>query len=397
MDCHYFAAGVCRSCALIETPYAVQLAEKETRCRTLLPGISGAAWLPAFASTEQGFRNRVKLVVGGRRGSVTLGILGPDGAGVDLRECAIQAPQIAAVLPAIAAFLDATGLPPYSVPKRQGELKYAHVTVSPAGELMLRFVVRSERALEVLRARLAELRSAVPAAEVISVNMLPEHKAVLEGEREELLVGESLAMALETGVTLHLQPRSFFQTNTGVACELYRQVAGWVAAAGPASVWDLYCGVGGFALHVAGAAGAAGASAASDAAAVVGVEVSAAAVDAARRSAREAGLAAGFVAADATEFALAAAPAERPELVIVNPPRRGIGRVLAEWCEGSGIPNIVYSSCNPESLARDLAAMPSYAVRAARVFDMFPHTTHLEVAVWLERRGSAGTVPGAIS
>lgn len=121
---------------------------------------------------------------------------------------------------------------------------------------------------------------------------------------------------------------------------------------------------------------------------MLGVELSGAAVESAERSAREAGLAARFVAADATDFALRAAGSAEPapELVIVNPPRRGIGATLADWLERSGPTHLVYSSCNPESLARDLEAMPSYAPREARLFDMFPHTAHAEVAIRLERR-----------
>ncbi|CAG7601288.1 methyltransferase domain-containing protein [Leucobacter soli] len=378
LQCRYFASGECRSCALIETPYDAQLAAKEARCRALLPGAPEAVWLPAFSGGDRGFRNRAKLVVGGtggRPGGIRLGILGPSGEGVDLRECAIQAPEIAAAIPVLAAFLERTALAPYDVPARRGELKFVHVTLAPSGELMLRFVTRTEHGLTTIRARLGELRALLPQAAVISVNLLPEHRAVLEGEREELLHGSALRMDLGP-VALHLRPQSFFQTNTVVARELYGQVASWVAGCSPASVWDLYCGVGGFALHVAAPGRA-----------VLGVELSAAAVDSARRSAREAGLPARFEAADATEFALAAAPEELPELVIVNPPRRGIGEVLAAFLEGSGVPRVVYSSCNPESLAKDLAAMPSYALREARVFDMFPHTSHLEVAVLLERVG----------
>ena len=379
LQCRYFEAGECRSCSLIETPYAQQLADKQDRCRALLPSVPDGAWLPAFSGGDRGFRNRAKLVVGGRPGRVTLGILGPAGEGVDLRECAIQSPGIAAVIPALGEFLETTGLPPYDVPRRRGEVKFVHVTEAPSGELMIRFVVRSERALGVLKDQLPRLRRLVPAAVVISVNLLPEHKAVLEGEREELLVGSSLPMRLgsaERPLTLHLRPQSFFQTNTAVARELYAQAARWVAAVAPASVWDLYCGVGGFELHVAAAGSEAD---------VLGVELTGAAVDSARRSAREAGIAARFVAADATEFALSAETRELPELLSVNPPRRGIGERLAGWVEGSVIPHVVYSSCNPESLARDLAAMPSYEVREGRVFDMFPHTSHLEVAVLLER------------
>lgn len=379
LRCHYFEAGLCRSCTLIETPYETQLLEKDRRCRELLPQVAADAWLTPVASVDRGFRNKVKLAVGGSAGAVTLGILDAEGQGVDLRECAIQSPDIAAVIPLLASLLDETGLAPYDVPNRQGELKFVHVTVSPDKQLMLRFVVRSEYALHVLRGRLGELQRSLPQASVISVNLLPEHKAVLEGEREVLLHGSSLAMRLASDVreiTLHLQPRSFFQTNTEVAVELYRQVVAWLSAAKPASLWDLYCGVGGFALYCAASLGGD--------VEVLGVEVSDAAVQAAKRSSLEAGLDAQFIAADATRFALDAAPESRPEALIVNPPRRGIGAELATWIEHSGVQHVVYSSCNPESLARDLALMPSYEVREARVFDMFANTAHLEVAVLLE-------------
>ncbi|MGD9607681.1 MAG: 23S rRNA (uracil(747)-C(5))-methyltransferase, partial [Leucobacter sp.] len=228
LQCRYFEAGECRSCSLIETPYAQQLADKQDRCRALLPPVPDEAWLPAFSGGDRGFRNRAKLVVGGRPGRVTLGILGPAGEGVDLRECAIQSPGIAAVIPALGEFLETTGLPPYDVPRRRGEVKFVHVTEAPSGELMIRFVVRSERALGVLKDRLPRLRRLVPAAVVISVNLLPEHKAVLEGECEVLLFGSSLPMRLgsaERPLTLHLRPQSFFQTNTAVARELYAQAA----------------------------------------------------------------------------------------------------------------------------------------------------------------------------
>lgn len=392
--CDYFEAGRCRSCALIETPILQQLSAKEARCRELLPSVPAGSWLPTVGGGERGFRNKAKLVVGGIAGEVTLGILGPDGRGVDLRDCLIQEPGIRDAIPALAAFVESTGLAPYDVPKRRGELKFVHVTAAPTGELMLRFVVRTEHGLGVLRRALPELQAAVPNASVISVNLLPEHKAILEGDREELLLGSSLAMRLGAGagadsdIALHLRPQSFFQTNTRVARELYAQAAEWVARFDPASIWDLYCGVGGFALHCAPrSASDGGAGGATDAIQrrVLGVELSEAAVSSAERSAREAGIEASFVAADATAFALAAPRDAIPDLVIVNPPRRGIGAELASWLQGSGAQQVIYSSCNPESLARDLAAMPAYVVRAGRVFDMFPHTNHLEVMVLLER------------
>jgi 23S rRNA (uracil747-C5)-methyltransferase len=92
-----------------------------------------------------------------------------------------------------------------------------------------------------------------------------------------------------------------------------------------------------------------------------------------------------FITADATAFAVAAAPAFVPELVIVNPPRRGLGTQLANWLQRSGPQHVIYSSCNVESLARDLAAMPAYRVERARVLDMFPQSTHCEVITLLAR------------
>ena len=379
VDCAYFQRDECRSCTLIETPYAKQLADKEARCRDLLPQVPAERWLAAMPGGVRGFRNKAKLVVGGGAGDVTLGILGRDGEGVDLRECLIQSPDIYAVIPAIATLLNESKLAPYSVPNRRGELKFVHVTSSPTGTLMLRFVVRSRGAADKLRAMKARMLELVPGIEAASINLLPEHKAVLEGDEEIALVGDSLTMNLGR-VSLHLLPRSFFQTNTPVAKALYAQAAEWVAAEAPATLWDLYCGVGGFALHCAISD-----SGSPQPTRVTGVEISEAAVVSANRSAAEASIDAQFIAADATRFALEAPAASVPEMVIVNPPRRGIGVDLAGWLENSSVDRVIYSSCNPESLARDLEAMPGFTVRQARVFDMFPHTGHLEVMVLLER------------
>lgn len=375
LHCGYFERGECRSCALIETHYGQQIADKEAWCREVLAEAAPRVWLPTFAGGLRDFRNRAKLAVGGSAGNVTLGILDQEFHGVDLRDCGIQTPAIRAVIPVLADFLDATGLEPYDVAARRGELKFVHVTAAPSGELMIRFVVRTQHGLDVLRSRKGRLFEVIPNASVVSVNLLPEHKAVLEGSREEMLRGESLRMNLDR-VDLHLRPQSFFQTNTAVAIGLYNQVAEWVDAVEASSLWDLYCGVGGFALYCT-----------SPARRVTGVEVSEQAIESAKVSAAELGIEARFLAGDATEFAETnLSTDERPDCVIVNPPRRGIGARLSAALENTGVEHIVYSSCNPVSLAKDLARMPAYEVAQARIFDMFPHTKHLEVAVLLQRR-----------
>jgi 23S rRNA (uracil747-C5)-methyltransferase len=374
IDCHHFDAYRCRSCSLLEQPYAAQLAAKQQHVRVLLGDHRDLSWLPPVRSAEMGFRNKAKLVVAGSVTHPTLGILDREGLGVDLQDCPLYPDELSGCFGALAEFVTRSGLEPYDVPGRRGMLKYFIVTVSPDAELMLRIVVAHERAVEVVRRHLGWLQSTVPALAVVSVNIHPEHKAVLEGEREIVLSErDTLPMRLD-GVDLQLRTRSFFQTNTEVARALYAQAVEWVDEIAPASLWDLYCGVGGFALHCAAPGRR-----------VVGVEVSAEAIEAAQAGAAASGVDAEFRAMDATTFALDAGT-DSPELVIVNPPRRGIGPYLAGMLEASDVQHVIYSSCNAESLARDLAAMPSFAASRGRVLDMFPHTGHYEVMVRLERR-----------
>jgi 23S rRNA (uracil747-C5)-methyltransferase len=368
VDCSYFLAGTCRSCRWLEVAYPDQLVAKQERVRAALPPMP---WEPPVSSGEAGFRNKAKMVVAGSVDSPTLGILDPAGHGVDLQECPLHDPRLVAALPPLARFVRLAGLVPYSVPERRGELKHLLVTVSPAGELMVRWVLRSSESLGRIRKHLPSLMAELPIA-VASVNVQPAHAAVLEGREETVLTpSDSMVMAVN-GLPLHLRPQSFFQTNTEVAARLYREAASLVDSVGPRSVWDLYCGVGGFALHVAAPGRV-----------VWGVETSAQAIESARLSASELGLDVSFVTGDAT--VLAAERGGAPELVILNPPRRGIGS-LASWLESQpDVRHVVYSSCNAGSLAKDLAAMPSYSPISARLLDMFPHTDHHKVLVLLSR------------
>lgn len=390
MQCDYFDAARCRSCTLMGVPYAVQLADKQRHVADVLaPVTPGVDWLSAHAGPESAFRNKAKLVVGGSPGEVTVGILDRGGSGVDLRHCGLYEPGLAELVPRVAHLLDALGLEPYDVPSRRGEVKHVLLTHSPDGEAMLRFVLRSQKHLALLRSRLPLVLETLPEVRVVSVNLQPEHKAVTEGEVEVVLTAADVLPMRLGDVELFLRPNSFFQTNTGVATALYRQARDWVTRIDPGTVLDLYCGVGGFALQAAVAPGRPDRV-------VSGLEVAPEAIASARRSAA-ALLASGatrarldFAVGDATEVDLLPAAAESasvPSLVVVNPPRRGIGPRLAAWLDAAPASHVVYSSCNVESLARDLAAMPSLRAREARLFDMFPQTGHHEVAVLLERVG----------
>lgn len=375
MQCDYFDAGVCRSCTQIQVPYASQLEAKDADAKSLLTRYAQLRWLPPVASEESGFRNKAKIVVSGTAQDPILGILDRDGNGIDLSQCPLYTFDILALMPLLRELIQRASLTPYNVPARKGELKNILVTASTSGALMVRFVLRSKKLLVPIRREISWLQEQNPAIEVVSINLLREHKAVVEGDEEIILTEQTTLPMQVNGMDLHLRPQSFFQTNTGIAEALYAQGSQWVADAAPSSLWDLYCGVGGFALHSAQAV---------PHAMITGIELSQEAIASAQRTVAEKELTnLTFKAQDATAFALDAQ--EVPECVVVNPPRRGIGEQLAQWLEESDIQTVVYSSCNARSLKKDLENMPSLKPVVGRVFDMFPHTNHYEVAVLLRR------------
>ena len=384
MRCDHFDAGTCRSCSLLPQPYERQLDGKvEAVAATLsaAPGAGEIDWLTPASSPEKGFRTSAKLVVGGTRRRPTLGILGPDRRGIDLPGCPIQHPAINRATPGLKRFIRSLDLTPYDVPTKRGELKNILVTVGAGERLMIRFVLRTRERVSDIRAALPLLRDLVPSAHVVTTNIHPTHEAIVEGPDEIILTrARTLPLAVEG---LELGPRSFAQTNARVASTLYEQAALWASqpfadGRAPESLWDLYCGVGGFALACARAGFPR----------VTGVEVSSGAISSAISAARHAGLSRGaatFIADDATAWARGRDAAQVPDVIVVNPPRRGIGADLAAYLNECSAPRIIYSSCNPTTLAADLARMPSLRAVEGRLFDMFPHTTHAEVALLLER------------
>ncbi|HLQ80656.1 MAG TPA: 23S rRNA (uracil(747)-C(5))-methyltransferase RlmC [Brachybacterium sp.] len=385
MRCPHFDSGACRSCTLLDLPRPRQLAEGRERVEHLLgPFLApGTQWGPPIVGAEAGFRARGKMAVGGTAQEPVLTLPGQS-AGTDLCDCPLYPPGVEAVLDGAKALIRRAQVPPYDVARRRGEIKNVLVTASPEGEHLLRLVLRGEKALGRIREHLPALLEAHPSVVAVTANLHPDHTTAVEGAREIHLAGAS-SIAIRTGdVTLFSRPQSFLQTNTEVAGQLYRQAAAWAAEiaeqlGGSPRIWDLYCGLGGFALHMARAL---------PRARLTGVEVSAQAIEGAREAATAAGIDnADFLAADATAWAVAEADGQQgpPDAVVVNPPRRGLGGELAGWIERSGVRDVIYSSCNPTTLAADLEAMPSLRVVAGRYVDMFPHTAHAEVIVRLRR------------
>jgi len=374
MHCALFEAGHCRSCTDLRVPYAAQLQAKQQRAMNQL-ALPSVRWLPAVASAEAGFRNKAKMAIGGSTDAPLLGLVPLQGEPADLSDCALYLPAIRAAFPRLREFIRDARISPYELTTRRGEGKFALLTCAPSGDVMLRWVLRSTEALSRIQKHAPGLKASWPALRVHSINLLPEHKAVLEGQTEILLAGDDALCMQFNEIPLYLRPQSFFQTHTTVAAQLYAQARDWVARIGPSHLWDLFCGVGGFALHCA-----------PHAQRVTGIEISSEAIASAQRSCAALGIDnVRFQALDASAFGRECTDA--PDAILVNPPRRGIGVALCERIQLSGARDLIYSSCNIDTLDADLRRMPAYRAVEARLLDMFPHTAHFETLVWLRRSG----------
>ncbi|CNH65586.1 23S rRNA methyluridine methyltransferase [Yersinia aldovae] len=375
MHCAQYTAASCRSCQWLEKPYPQQLADKQHHLETLLAGHTVAQWLTPVFGRESAFRNKAKMVVSGSVERPLLGMLHRDGTAVDLCACPLYPASFTVVFAVLKTFIARAGLTPYNVARKRGELKYLLLTESTyRGELMLRFVLRSETKLAQLQAALPWLQQQLPQLAVISANIQPVHMAILEGEQEIPLTEQQALPEIFNQVPLFIRPQSFFQTNPQVAASLYATARQWVRELNISSMWDLFCGVGGFGLHCATAQTQ-----------LTGIEISAQAIACARQSADQLGLQnVSFAALDSTRFATSTA--QVPQLVLVNPPRRGIGTELCDYLSNMAPEYILYSSCNAETMAKDISLLADYRIERVQLFDMFPHTAHYEVLTLLTLR-----------
>ena len=375
MHCALYTAGTCRSCQWLDKPYSRQLVDKQQDLRQLLADVAVGEWLEPVTGPESAFRNKAKMVVSGSVERPLLGMLHRDGTPVDLCDCPLYPASFPGVFGVLKSFIARAGLTPYNVARKRGELKFLLLTESQKeGGMMLRFVLRSEAKLPQLRAALSWLQQQLPQLKVISVNIQPVHMAIMEGDREIALTEQQALEEEFNQVPLFIRPQSFFQTNPQVAAALYATARDWVRELNIGSMWDLFCGVGGFGLHCA-----------TPDIKLTGIEISAEAIACAKASAARLGLKqVEFQALDSTGFATG--KESIPDLVLVNPPRRGIGQALCDYLSRMAPQTILYSSCNAQTMAKDLAAMPDYRVERVQLFDMFPHTAHYEVITLLSRR-----------
>ncbi|WP_417762269.1 23S rRNA (uracil(747)-C(5))-methyltransferase RlmC [Shewanella sp.] len=375
LQCQFYQQNLCRSCVLLDQSLDEQVARKQQQLQQLLNPFAVERYQAPVVGPVAAFRNKAKMVALGAAHQPILGIVSPSDEPVSLVNCPLYPASMQQLLARLERFIQQAGIAPYRVDKAKGELKFVLLTQAQhSGEFMLRFVLRSTTAISRIERELTQLLAEFPAIKLVTANIQPVHMARLEGDEEIWLFGEPRLKEMFNQVPLYIRPKSFFQTNPDVAAQLYATAKAWLAPLKLNSLWDLFCGVGGFGLHCATAEMH-----------LIGIEIEAEAIACAKLAAEELGLQhVSFQALDSRNFA--AGSQQVPDAVIVNPPRRGLGAELCQSLAKFAPQHILYSSCNPKTLAADLQHFGAYRCVNVQLFDMFPHTEHFEVLVLLTRQ-----------
>jgi 23S rRNA (uracil1939-C5)-methyltransferase len=360
--------------------YPAQLDWKRARVRGELARHPGLATLSVEACVPSprvlGYRNQAKYVYGPAHdsGRPVLGAFAPRSHDVvDLGGCQVVEPVLDEVRQALLALLSDHDVEPFDEVLRTGVLRYAVLRATASGQVMATLVTaRPEWAAATTVADALCQRCPVVTSVVLNVNASTGN--ALFGEHERVLVGQPSVEDTIAEVRVRLSSRSFFQTNRLVASQIYRHI---VAAAphGMALAVDVYAGACGIALSLAAKANE-----------VVAIEENAAATQAAGDFLAEQGEDAARVRVVTGDAARCLADIGEADFVVLNPPRKGCGREVLAAVARLRPRMLAYLSCDPRTLARDLAELARAGAQVVQVtpFDMMPHTPHVETLALLQ-------------
>jgi 23S rRNA (uracil1939-C5)-methyltransferase len=374
------AYGSCGGCVLQHFDVTAQLAWKAARVRRALAAHPALRDVPAGETIPSpralGYRNRSKLVAAARGGRVVLGAFAPRSHDViDLAGCRVSEAPLEELTAALRVLLADGGVTPYDERTFTGDLRHVVLRANDAGQVLVVFVVaRPETAGIAALAR--RLRAEHPNVIGVVENVNRTRGNVIYGDEERPLEGAATIEERVGGVRLRLSAGAFFQANRDVAALAYAAIARAVAVRPGERVVDAYCGVGGIALTLAHGAPVAD---------ILGIEEHAGAIADAAAGAELNGISgARFVAGD---VAVRLREVPRADVVVLNPPRKGCGPAVVAEVVRLQPRAIAYLSCDPDTLARDLAALAERGYRTLSVtpFDMLPHTPHVEALAVLER------------
>jgi 23S rRNA (uracil1939-C5)-methyltransferase len=376
--CRHF--GVCGGCRFQDLAYELQLDAKQTQVRDALVRLGGFAEPPLEpivpARSAYGYRNKLEYsFAAGHEVNAPGLVLGFHRAGrwdevIDVEECLLTTGTGNAIRESVKAWARAEGLEPYDQGTQRGYLRHLVVREGRnTGQVLVLLVTAPGERFDA--DFLIETLTRFP--EVRSIHWATNDRpAEVTNLPTRLLWGEEWIEEELLGLRLRVRPNAFLQTNTEMAETLYRLARDAAALTGGETVYDLYCGTGTIGLALAGGAGS-----------VWGVEISEESVACAIENAQVNGIAnarffAGNVGQSLEELAEKAGP---PDVVVVDPPRAGLAGKALRRTGALGARRIVYVSCNPTTLASDLAVLRDeygYDLVRCTTVDMFPHTPHIE-------------------
>jgi len=373
--CPVFEA--CGGCTLQHLDYSAQLEYKSCyvqQCFKRIGNIEiGTPHIEPCGNIRD-YRNKASFPVAGEKGDVRGGFFAPHSHNLIECDCPIQKPQINDVKNAVIHWANENGVPPYNEEKGKGVLRHIVARQTSSGDVMAGIVTRARADDKSLVSALKD----VPGVRSVSVNINREKGNAILGRDTHVAYGNGYITEEYDGLKFRVALQSFLQVNHAQSEKLYRMALDFAAITGKETVFDLFCGIGTISLLAARRAKK-----------VVGIEYEPSAVKNAEENAQLNGVTnARFLAGDAGErLRDAVGLAGTPDIVILDPPRKGCDAGLIEGIAGTEPETIVYVSCNPATLARDAAMFNKlgYMVRKVSAVDMFPHTTHVETVVLMSR------------
>lgn len=379
-DCPVFAR--CGGCSLRHIGYPHELAVKSGGVGDNLARIGSidcALDVPLPSPCIDRYRNKAQYPVRRINGKIRTGFFAKRShALIPVEDCLLQPAFFRDITQTIVAFAEQFSIEPYDEEAHSGVLRHIYIRFAEkTGQVMVCLVINAStlpHGQELVR----RLRAACPDVATVVLGINKERTNVVFGSKVTVLFGPGHITDELCGISVDISPLSFYQVNRPAAEALYRTALEYADPRPGDTLLDLYCGAGAIGLSMAHAVKE-----------VIGVEVVAEAVEDARKNARQNGITnARFLCADAFE-AVAQLQKEgmKPDIVVLDPPRKGAGAdVIA--CIGQLSPQkVVYISCNSSTLARDCKALYAlgYRMEKARAADLFPRTAHMECVALLSK------------
>ena len=383
VDCPVFAR--CGGCNLRHISYEAELAAKADFVHSAFKrlGKIEVAPLPCTPSPNiNGYRNKAVYPFAFENGKLCVGFYAERSHRVVPNfECLLQNSELNVVAEKFCEIAQKYSLELYNEQTHSGLLRHLYIRRGDKSGQILVCIVINGGTIPNAQQICGELVAALPAVKTIVCNINGADTNVILGKKTTPLYGDGFIEDELCGVPVKLDAHAFYQVNSPAAALIYSEVARLAAPLNSATVLDLYCG-----------AGTIGLSFAKQCKALIGVEVVAQAVQSAVQNAAAMGATnVRFINADAAEAAKRlAAEGLKPDVIVMDPPRKGSDEATLAACTQMAPQKIIMVSCNPATAARDCAFLEKsgYKVQSVQPFDMFPRTKHVECVVLLARKDS---------